>query len=194
MYAQAARVTSKYPYEPGAIQLNKHASTAAMLIFDDILTAKNKSDNDKRQARNWLTTANAVGSCIWLLVFFDSLLFWEEQQQHYKGNSHQHFVEVLKPSHPNSISKLLSCLAGSIRKSAIRSLESPEKANDPQSRWHATLRSKRMESGSLLNLALLKPKVAIGEMDMSMIFADDEDLGGAGRRSKRARRNDSHRC
>eukprot|EP00980_Cylindrotheca_fusiformis_P017115 scaffold5259_cov120-Cylindrotheca_fusiformis.AAC.5 len=191
MYSQAARVTSKYPYEPGAIQLNKHSSAAAMLMHEDILTTINPEDG-KRQPRVWLQKENAMDSCVWLLVFFDSLLFWEEQQ---KGNSHQHFVETLNPSHPHSIGKLLSCLPESCRMAAMDRLHSSQLAtqvrtaspDDAAISYHPTLRSKRMNKESLLVVALKKPKVTIREMDLSMIFADDDNDDG-GRRSKRTRR------
>jgi hypothetical protein len=189
MYAQAARVTSKYPYESGTIQLNKHASAAALLIFEDILTTTIGGD-DKRNPREWQTMVNAIDSCVWLLVLFDSLLFWEQQQQQFKGNSHQHFVEALKPSHPHSMSKLVECFSQKVRVEALQRLYSPEPTNfeTSQTVYHPTLRSKRMNSDSLLTAALKKPKVAIREMDLSMIFAGEDDDVGGGRRSKRARR------
>jgi hypothetical protein len=189
MYAQAARVTSKYPYESGTIQLNKHVSAAALLIFEDILTTTN-GDDDKRNPREWQTMVNAIDSCVWLLVFFDSLLFWEQQQQQFKGNSHQHFVEALKPSHPHSMSKSVACFSQKVRIEAMQRLYSPEPTNFETSHtvYHPTLRSKRMNSDSLLTVAIKKPKVAIREMDLSMIFAGEDDDVGGGRRSKRARR------
>ncbi|CAJ1947387.1 unnamed protein product [Cylindrotheca closterium] len=238
MYAQAARVTSMYPYE---LQLNKHLTKIAMLIMDDILTSTlfdddegvqdandiNKKNKNKPEPRKWLEPSNAIHSCMWLLNFFDSLLFWEESQQvkeqEYRrqksqgsgssrgrgrsgggGSSvNQQFVEILVPSHPHSISKLMACFDKQIRHQALTKLQKQPSTSSMPTKTETTtnegpyqliLRSKRLQAGSLLCKGIMKPKVTIREMDLAIILEDDNtgqddsNGGGGGRRSKRARR------
>lgn len=222
MYAQGARITSKYPYEH---QLNKHVTKIAMLIMDDILTSNTdekhpedaeKVQKKKTEPRKWLEKSNAIHCCMWLLVFLDSLLFWEESQQQKEqehrqneqrsknsnsrgrisgGSVKQQFVEILVPSHPHSISKLLACFEEEIRNQALLNLHSTKtsttttSSSTSESPYRPKLRSRRLQTGSLLCKGVIKPKVKIRDLDLAIILEDENgDELGSGWRSKRARR------
>jgi menin len=171
-YAQAARVTSKYRYDPvDSIQLNKHCTAAAMLIVEDILTPKDSPN--KKEPRRWIDRSNAVAVCTQLLVFFDWLLHWEEQ------SDSQHFVEILHPSHQFSIQKMFQLLPQDVRVEANNKNFSVDVGDDrDRLQWP---RSKRMNREGLLIVALQKEKVTIREMDLAV------PTDGNGRRSKRSR-------
>ena len=182
-YAHAARVASKYRYEGvDSMQLNKHISSVAMLIAEDILTLK----QDTKEPRKWHQQVNAISVCTWLIGFFDSLLFWEEQ------SGSKQFCEILSPSHKFSIGKLFQKFSEEIRRDAIAAVVLPSQPGNESrvglpSFQHP--RSNRLCSDTLLMKALKKPKVSIREMELTIPSTTDQAEAGTGRRSKRARRS-----
>ena len=199
LYAQAARVASRYRYETGdCLQLNKHISAVALLIAEDILR---EGGEQKVEPRDWTKLENAVAVCTWLLAFFDSLFLWEENSG---GNS---FVEILSPSNKHSMSKLFQLFSLDMRTRALDLVFQPMNSTDGdgggQKTPHRVVttsesipyfrspQSKRLAVTGILVAALRKPKVSIREMELA-IPADDSHVGdsdgGVGRRSKRSRR------
>ena len=198
-YADAARVASKYKYEgTDTLQLNKHFSSVAMLIGQDILSPKYQDYTTKKEPRVWHEKRNAIAVCTWLLGFFDALLYWEE------NSGGKQFCEILSPSHKFSIGKLFQCFAIDIRKDAITisvlrsSSSSNDLRNSDQGEAAAAggggglpqfqnVRSKRFATNSLLLKALQKPKVSVKELELAI---PTDDVEGTGRRSsKRTRRS-----
>ena len=126
LYAQAARVASThYTYDSkDSLYLMKHMTVAASLIYLDILTRstngtattagdnaktedyKNNKNNNKKQkprtSRTWEFRQNAIAAGTWLLGFYDSLFYWEEQCCSTK------FVEICTGEHKYSLSNLFS--------------------------------------------------------------------------------------
>lgn len=182
-YAEAARVASKYCYEGvDSLQLNKHITSTAKLIAEDILRPKYRSEAAKDTPRQWYRRQNAVVLGTWLLGFFDSLLKWEEISNDKK------FVEILTPAHKHGISKLFQTLELDVRKEVISAvLDGVEGLGKDKElpKPFSVVRSKRLVPGSRLLTALQKPKISIGEMELTILTSDDGD--GGGRRSKRAR-------
>jgi hypothetical protein len=208
LYSRAAYVASRYPYHTGCIQLNKHMSTAAMLISQDMLTCDdnvqpkdNPSSKAKHYPRVWYYNTNAVAFGTWLIGFFDSLFFWEETS----GES-VHFVEILHPSHKHSMGRLLSLLSQDIRNQVLEKVSVQSSQSDPKPEEHPLIqctshrslsyfgpvRSKRLSKGGLIWTALTKAKVSIPEMAFVIPTNDEEGEGEPGsrtsRRSKRPRR------
>ena len=189
-YADAARVASNYRYEGiDCLQLNKHMTSAATLIAEDILTPKYKfttaeTKTTKPLPRQWTHIENEICTGTWVLGFFDSLLYWEET-----SSDGKRFVEVLSPIHQYGMGKLLQLFSHETRLTIIRTISNS--SNEITDRHKVlppsfcNVRSKRLVSGSLLLQALAKPKVSIREMELAIPFADDSD---GDRRSKRARR------
>jgi hypothetical protein len=183
-YAEAARVASKYCYEGvDSLQLNKHMTSTAMLIAEDILRPKYRCEAMKEIPRHWCRRENVVVLGTWLLGFFDSLLTWEERSNDKK------FVEILAPTHKHGIGKLFQMLKQDVRQEVVSKVldgveDSGENTNLPQCFVH--IRSKRLSPGSPLLTALRKTSVSVGEMELAMICSDDRD--GGDRRSKRVRR------
>jgi hypothetical protein len=218
LYARAAHVASGYPYHTGCIQLNKHMTTAAMLITFDMLTVEEEESTEgdgksKFIPRKWHFAANAVAFGSWLLGFFDSLLYWEE----ISGECTQ-FVEILDVSHKHSIGKMFSLLPLDIRRQVFEKVQRSSLTATTAtatatsfSHEHSTTiplirclehgslsyfgptRSLRLSSDSLLWDALSKPKISITELAMVMIprggFNSNDDLGNrSSRRAKRPKR------
>ena len=183
-YAEAARVASKYRYEGvDSLQLNKHMTTIAMLIAEDILRPKYRSHDAHQTPRQWHQRENAVLLGTWLLGFFDSLLKWEEL------SNDKRFVEILSPGHKHGIAKLFQALEHDVRKEAVsKVLDSTRGAGEgrvsPQ--CFSLVRSRRLLPGSPLLTALQKPTVSVGELDVAFVSCNDDD--GGDRRSKRVRR------
>ncbi|KAL3905189.1 MAG: hypothetical protein SGILL_009776 [Bacillariaceae sp.] len=203
LYARAAFVASKYPYHTGCIQLNKHMTTAAMLVAQDMMTVAVESTDPamtKPVPRTWYYTANAVAFGTWLLGFFDSLLYWEES-----SGEATHFVEILSLCHKHSIGKLFALLPHEIRLQVlVKVSEGTGKVQEPPSRLsikaiikcmeHTHLshfgpvRSKRLATNGLLWNALTKPKISIPEMAMVILAGNENGSGGRSRRrAKRCR-------
>jgi hypothetical protein len=175
-YADAARVASTYRYEGvDSIQLNKHMTSVAMLIGEDILTPKSKTTS--KEVRQWHQKENAVAVCTWLLGFFDSLLHWEE------ASGSKQFCEILSPSHKFSIGKLFQFLTEDVRKDALATVRSELTGDERIPHFHKP-RATRLSTSSLLLKALQKPKVSIREMELAIPSMDD-DGGGRSKRSRR---------
>jgi len=190
-YADAARIASKYRYEgTDSLQLNKHMSSAALLIAHDILTPKHKVGGVSESPRQWIKPENALATGTWLLGFFDSLLYWEES-----ASDGKHFVEILTPTHKYGIGKLFQLFNEETQEEILKTLSStPEERTQGEEEEKETtgmiptpfsqVRSKRLSSGSLLLQALQKPKISIGELELAIPSTGHE---GGGRRSKRIR-------
>jgi len=137
MYARAAYVASKYPYDAhgsGCLYLNKHMTSVAMLVLYDIMMTNNatstteceslstsartatekKKSKISTEPRSWAHEENLVAFGTWLLSFYDSLLVWEEHSP-----DRRQFVEILSPSHKYSIGKLFSLLPLDVRLKVI---------------------------------------------------------------------------
>ena len=158
------------------MQLNKHMTSVAMLVAEDILTQRR--EGDAAGPRRWHQRTNAVAFCTWLFGFFDSLLYWEEI------SGSKQFCEVLSPSHRFSIGKLFQLLPEDIRKDAIAITDKQL----PGLPHFCKPRAKRLSVDTLLVKALQKSRVSIQEMELAIPFDEDSEKVGAGRRSKRARR------
>ena len=198
LYSEASRVASQYRYD---MQLMKHMTKAAMLTMNDILT-----QDQQQQPRLWCHKSNAIATGTWLVAFFDSLLYWEE------ACGGKQFCEILTPTHKYSIGKLLQQLNVSVRKQVVGRLYPSSSASPPattveskpstrtneiatqgmglsmavtehQLQYFSGPRSKRLQKESPLVAALLKEKVAIREMDLTIPMVSE-----ARRRAKRARR------
>ena len=183
-YAEAARVASKYRYEGiDSLQLNKHMTTIAMLIAEDILRPKYRRDDAHHTPRQWYQRQNAVLVGTWLLGFFDSLLKWEEL------SNDKRFVEILSPGHKYGISKLFQALEHEVRKEAVSKVldgKGDDGVDQGGPQGFSLVRSLRMSSGSPLLAALQKPTVSVGEIDLAFVSGHDGDTRD--RRSKRVRR------
>lgn len=179
-YADAARVASKYCYEGvDSLQLNKHMSSAAMLIAEDILTPK--YTQGVKEARRWIRMEHALVVGTWLMGFFDSLLFWEET------SGGKQFVEILSPTHKFGIGKLFQLLPEEVRTNVLRKVMKKDVVIDNSMEFpyfHGT-RSSRLSEGSLLVQSLCKPRISVGEMELAITSQKD---GNFGRRLKRTRR------
>lgn len=190
-YAKAAQVASKYLYEGvDSLALNQHMTTLAKLILEDILTES--TGNDVRP-RTWNNSTNQIGVGTWLIAFFDSLLYWEEKSTAMgRGNQGRSFVEILSPGgHPFGISKLMGAFSSASRQLISEIVPSSNGGKNLQNNTTIPLfctgtKSKRLQQTSLLWKALLKEKVKIGEMELTIPSGDDNNEGG-GRRSKRRR-------
>jgi hypothetical protein len=198
LYARAAFVASKYPYHAGCIQLNKHLTTAAMLIAQDMMTVVDGESN-KTVPRAWKYAKNAIAFGTWLLGFFDSLLHWEETS----GESTQ-FVEILSIPHRHFIGKLFALLPLEIRVQVLQKvsdapLEPATKKTASRRPIHSLIRcmnhgslshfgpvrSKRLSSNGFLWNALAKPKISIPEVAMVIPTSSEEDGVRSCRRAKR---------
>jgi menin len=183
-YAEAARVASKYRYEGvDSLQLNKHMTTIAMLIAEDILRPKYRSHDAHHTPRQWHQRENAVLVGTWLLGFFDSLLKWEEL------SNDKRFVEILSPGHKHGIGKLFQALEHDVRKEAVSKVLDGTLGGDDghvAPPCFSLVRSRRMTPGSPLLSALQKSTVSVGEFDVAFVSFQDDD--GGDRRSKRVRR------
>jgi len=109
LYSEATRVASQYHYD---MQLMKHTTKAANLIFNDILTQQEQDDigQERQRPRTWHREANAVATGTWLVAFLDSLLYWEENC----GGTP--FCEILSPNHKFGIGKLLQQFSLDVRR------------------------------------------------------------------------------
>eukprot|EP00956_Cyclotella_meneghiniana_P013709 scaffold19997_cov84-Cyclotella_meneghiniana.AAC.3 len=95
LYSEASKVASTYKYETkDSMQLMKHMTTVASLIQKDILLIP-----DSKEIRGWTCRENAVAAATWVLAYYDSLMFWEE-------NEEETFVDILVRSHKLSLPKL----------------------------------------------------------------------------------------
>lgn len=215
MYSEAARVTSKYRFDTGdCLQLNKHLTSVAVLIHEDILTTTKKqpqsSSSSTRTPRKWIHSSNARGCCFWLLRLLDHLLYWEEWSSAASSKAgltskNPRFVEILQRSHKSFVGKLLQTFDAELRNSALDDFfggKTPRfvasgvvgekatlsQAKDPSSSFPV---SKRMgTSTTLLAKSLRTPKGQIRDIDLTILDEDDEDGGGRrGRSSKRSRRS-----
>ena len=187
MYSEAARVTSSYRFDTGdCLQLNKHLTTVAALIHEDILTSccsdQQQQHHRKRTPRQWVHPKNAIASCFVLLQFFDHLLHWEEWSLKAASaagvtSKNPHFVEILQGSHKFSIGKLLQTFDARARTATLEGFQEQGGNLGP--------RSKRLRSPNcLLAKTLQKSKLNIRDIDLAII---DEDDGNTGRRKRRRR-------
>jgi Menin len=200
LYSRATHVASGYPYHTGCIQLNKHMTSAAALIAQEMLTVEPEEDDgtkSKNVPRIWHHVENAVAFGTWLLGFYDALLYWEETS----GKS-THFVEILHLSHNHSFGKVFALLSLDIRLRVLEKVqEQSAQASGPptprpliQCLQHGTLsffgpvRSKRLSPGGLLWTALSKTKLTIPEMAMAIPTSGPGDEEGGTRSSRRAKR------
>jgi len=195
MYSEAARVTSSYRFDTGdCLQLNKHLTTVAALIQEDILTSscleqQQQQQDRKQQPRQWIHTKNAISTCAWLLRFLDHLLHWEEGSLKAASaagvtSKNPRFVEVLQGSHKFFVGKLLQTFDARVRMAALEDFFSQQEQQQQEGGSLAP-RSKRLESPScLLAKTLQKSKVNIRDIDLAII---DEDDGDTGRRKRRRR-------
>ena len=215
MYSEMARVTSKYRFDTGdCLQLNKHLTSVAPLIYEDILTTKappnsnnnhTKSKPQSRISRKWIHDTNARACCFWLLRFLDCLLYWEEYSSSASSKAgitskNPHFVEILQPSHKYFVGKLLQTFSVEVRNSSLDDFlegKTPtviggkkEQKDDNQSSNKFPV-SKRLGSESaLLAKSLKAAKIQIRDMDLVILDDDDDDGGGRrGRSSKRRKRS-----
>lgn len=205
LYARAACVAStRYPYYAGCIQLNKHMTTVAMLIAQDMLMSptaspsedqETKSKPTKPSVRTWEYRSNVVAFGFWLLSFFDSLLYWEEASGDTANT--QYFVEVLNCSHKYSMGRLWSLLPLDVRIEIVNNVGStPPKSLTTETipapqpspliacthqdslSYSVHIRSKRLapKGGGLLLTALKKTKIAIHEM--ALVIPTSVSMGG----------------
>jgi hypothetical protein len=141
MYSEAARVTSRYRFDTGdCLQLNKHLTSVAALVHEDILTRitttitssssssyENKTTTKKAQPRSprkWIHASNAKACCFWLLRFLYHLLHWEEWSSEASSKAgitskNPRFVEILQVSHKSFVGKLLQTFDVEVRNSAL---------------------------------------------------------------------------
>lgn len=209
-YAQAARVASKYVYEGvDSLALNQHMTTLAKLILEDILNESSVDaggEETKSSPRKWKDIQNQVAVGTWLFAFFDSLLFWEEKSTSLGcGNSGRSFVEILSPGgHPLGMAKVMGTFDAATRQLVLETIERENTMLDSKEKnisskeclsastlWQGPIRSARLKQGSLLRKALLlKPKIKLGEMELTIPTGgvSEEEADGNGRRSKRRRR------
>eukprot|EP00536_Pseudo-nitzschia_multiseries_P017391 jgi/Psemu1/299453/fgenesh1_pm.1526_\ len=201
MYAEAARVTSRYRFDTGdCLQLNKHLTTVAALIQQDILTTASTAasvtatatatgDASKPRPREWKHTSNAVASCASLLRFLDHLLFWEEWSlaaatKAGVTSKNPRFVEILQVSHKSFLGRLFQSFGADVRREAWKEFVSRDK---DQKEEGSGPRSKRLANPrGLLATALQKPRVNIRDMDLAILEEDDGE-SGSGRRKRRRR-------
>ncbi|KAG7370557.1 Menin domain family protein [Nitzschia inconspicua] len=200
LYSRAAYVASRYPYHIGCMQLNKHMTSAAVLISDDMMTVEEESNgrnNRKKVPRSWHYTANAVAFGTWLVGFYDSLLYWEET-----SGENTNFVEILNLSHKCFLGKMFVLLAQEVRIQVLAKIleqaEDPSGSDAPEPlircvahgslSYFGSLRSKRLSTKGLLWAALCKTKVSVPEIAM-VISTDGESCDTrSGHRTKRLRR------
>mmetsp|Transcript_15887 Transcript_15887/g.39881 ORF Transcript_15887/g.39881 Transcript_15887/m.39881 type:complete len:680 (-) Transcript_15887:911-2950(-) len=203
MYSEAARVSSKYRFDTGdCLQLNKHLTSVAALVYEDILTTKALSG--KPQPRSWIHDSNARACCFWLLRFLDYLLFWEEWSSSASSKAgltskNPRFVEILQPSHKSFVGKLLQTFDSEVRNTVLDdfflgqkpTFAEQEKQQQEQQQGTEALVvpvSKRLGNGTtLLAKSLRVAKIQIRDMDM--VILDDNDYGSRRRvRSSKRRR------
>ena len=148
MYSEAARVTSRYRFDTGdCLQLNKHLTSVAALIHEDILTTTSSFDENNtsttkkaqpRSPRKWIHKSNARACCFWLLRFLDHLLRWEEWSSEASSKAgitskNPRFVEILQVSHKSFVGKLLQTFDVEVRNSALNDFlegRKPKKVED----------------------------------------------------------------
>jgi len=192
LYSEATRVASQYHYD---MQLMKHTTKAANLIFNDILTQQEQDDigQERQRPRTWHREANAVATGTWLVAFLDSLLYWEENC----GGTP--FCEILSPNHKFGIGKLLQQFSLDVRRKVCSGIFSGKDGkatinnggSAPSSiavtehklQYFSQPRSKRFQKESPLVLSLEKEKVVIRELELTIPMNTE-----GGRRSKRSRR------
>ena len=106
-FSEAARVASSYKYESGdTLQLTKVFTKVSEFVLNEILCCENKP-------RAWQDTNNAIECGKWLIVFFDYLLFWEEQSD---GDA---FLPICKSNHKTGIAKAFAQLSLDTRKHCL---------------------------------------------------------------------------
>ena len=199
-----ARVTSKYRFDTGdCLQLNKHLTAVAPLIYEDILTtqpsASPDSPKNSRMPRTWIHDRNAKSCCFWLLRFLDYLLYWEEWSSSASAkvglvSKNPRFVEILQPTHKSFVGKLLQTFSLGVRQSALDDyfagntptvIGGTKKVQEPQPTKYTV--SKRLASPStLLAKSLRAQKVHIRDLELTILDDDDDDAAG-GRRKRRRR-------
>jgi len=183
LYAEATRAASAYRYDTkDCLQLMEHMTTVASLISKDILLLPQNGGGNGKDCRTWQRRENAIAAATWLMGFFDSLLFWEEHEQ-------SSFVEVLSIQHKHSVGKLFRLFSVDVRAEAIAKIHSHKETSDNVSAitedqliYFGRPRSKRLEPGSLLVMALSKGKVSVRELEMALIS------NGEGRSTRQRKR------
>ena len=190
LYSEASRVASTYRYDSkDCIQLMKHMTTVASLISRDILllpiiSNSTKIDGKKvKEARRvWHKRDNAIAAATWLIGFFDSLMFWEEQEV-------SSFVEILGMQHKHFFGKLFQLFDMDVRMEAVSKIQSSEASSttslsvitDEELIYFSMPRSKRLSKDGLLVMALTKERVAIRDLELAI------PSNGIGRQRKRTR-------
>jgi len=205
-YALAAQTASQYHYQGmDSTALNQHFSTVAMLMAEDVWNDSSSdrqaqaAPNKKNTSRQWVKDENAIAAGTWMLAFLDSLLHWEER------SGAKSFVEILSPSHKHFVGKLWQHLSLAVRQQSVKlvlSSASPECTSSAETttgdgacvirslpRFIGPTRSKRLQTGSMLVKSLERPKVVVGEMELTipMDTNGNDGLASSGRRSKRRR-------
>jgi hypothetical protein len=179
-------VASQYRYEGiDSLQLNKHATSCAQLIVQDIIC------NGGKEPLTWCHETNAVAFCTWLVAFVDSLLYWEER------SSQKTFVEILNPSHKFFVGKMLQYLPQTTRQKAMEIVlcsnnNKQEQASNntvvvcvPGSLPHFDNPLSQRITKGLFAKALQKPKVVIREMELAMVTEEEDNGGRSKRRCRR---------
>jgi len=176
------------------MQLVKVITGVGKIILNEILI----ENRNKKEPRRWRKKENAISTGTWLIAFFDNLLYWEESQRNGSGRT---FVEILCSNNECSIGKLMQLFTFEVRNEIFKKVFADEIKENPlqQSGFISQNNllyfngpiSKRMSKNSLLMRALQKPKVAVGEMELTIpIGTDKTDTNNIRRsRSKRMRRH-----
>lgn len=196
MYSEAARVSSKYRFDTGdCLQLNKHITTVAALIFEDILApALPPGKSQPRIPRVWIHDSNAKGCCFWLLRFLDYLLHWEELSSSSSSKAgvtskNPHFVEILQPSHKSFAGKLLQTFSKEVRSCALndyfqeKKTTFSDKIGQGDNEASMVPVSRRL---TLLAKSLGAAKIQIRDRDL--VILDEDDGDGSGRRGRSSKR------
>ncbi len=199
MYSEMARVTSKYRFDTGdCLQLNKHLTALAPLIYEDILTTAPEPPKS-RLPRNWIHECNAKACCFWVLRLLDYLLYWEEWSSSAASKAglvskNPRFVEILQPSHKSFVGKLLQTFSSEIRQSTLEdyfagntpTVIGGTKKKPDQTQAKYTVSKRLGNPSTLFAKALRSAKVQIRDMELVILDDDDDDATG-GRRKRRRR-------
>ena len=169
LYSEASRVARTYRYDTkDCMQLMKHMTTVASLIAKDILLLPTTAGEEGREPRVWHKKENAVSAATWLVGFFDSLVFWEEQEE-------TSFVEILGIRHKHFLGKLFQLFSLDVRMEAIALIHTSEIRcrklsiiTEEEMIFFQRPQSMRLSADGLLVAALTKEKIVVRDLEMAL--------------------------